>query len=1241
MGTPAGTTIHLYNTPSGSTPLASSTASPFELTSPSVATHTTFYLEAFDNATGCASAQRTPVSVFVLPPPSLPVAEHASRCEEGVVTFTAFMGLYPGNVIYLYDNSSSAATPIATATASPYLLTTPPINTTTTFYISVENTGTSCGSAKLPVIAFVYPYPGLPAASAVSRCGAGVVTFTVINGSPAGTDILLYTSETAATPIASDGIPPFTVSTGNITTTTTFFIASYNKNTNCQSQRTPVVAEVIPAPSAAVPNNISRCGPGMLTFTANISGGSGTEIRLFDAPLGGNLLAVANTAPYVITTPTLITNSTFYVEVFNGASSCVSNSRAPVIATIHPIPPSPLAQNQARCGSGVVTFNVTNNQGNVARLYSVPSGGTPIATDPSAPFLLTTTVINTTTIFYIEAFNSNTGCASIRQPVEAKVNPGPPAPMVSDVQRCGSGLVTFTVSASGVNQVRLFTNANSITPVAVSQTTPFELTSTPVTTTTTFFVGGLNQSTGCETPRTPVRLIVNPIPSAAIVSNVSRCGAGAVVLSPLMGTIPGNKMNLYTVSNGGVPVANSVFEPYEIITPDVSTHTTFYVEVINTVTNCTSMQRAAVSVNVNSVASAPGAANVGRCFAGNVTITVNASAGASKVFLYTLPEGGLPILTDDTAPFTLVAPINTTTTFYISQENQATGCESARIPVVASIFRQPTAPVVNNIKLCGPGAATFTVVNPEGSSVRLYSVPTEGVIIASDNSAPYNLTTPALTTNSNFYISTVSAEGCESGRTLASVMIEDFPPAPQSANVARCGPGTVTITANAPSNLGVRIYSVATGGQPISVDDSFPFTFTIPSLNATATYFLETYHPQLNCNSLTRTPVIASVVGPIPSAPIASPLTVCGGGSITFTAAMGSIPGDLINLYTEPTGGIPIAAANAEPYQFTIPFVTTSTTFYLESLLNSNGCRSLTRSALPVRVVDRPLAPTVATTFRCREGAVTFTAIMNSTNNLEVRMYSTSIAQSPVAIATSAPYLLATPELTTTTIFYFEALAPNTGCVSNRVTAIATISQESPAAPFASNVSRCGAGSVVFNPSMGSPSGDLLLLYTQAVGGNPIASDNTPPYEVNSPFVSLNTTYFLEAVNTVTGCTSATRNPVIASIIPNPEPPQSVDVSRCGPGAVTLSVLVNPSFGMQIRVYSTPSASEPINFGNAAPVVIQTPSLSTTTTFYVSAFNLQTGCESGRKTGSSRYFPYTRETYSSAGFDLQRRPNNN
>lgn len=1220
MATPAGTAIRLYNTSTSPTPLASSTASPFELISPSVTTNTTFYLDAFDNATGCASLQRTPVVVSVLPPPSLPVAEHSARCEDGVVTFTAFMGLFPGNIIELYDNTSAQATPIATAAASPYLLTTPPINTTTTFYLSVENTSTSCGSAKLPVIAFVYPYPGKPAAPTVSRCGPGVVTFTVNNGNPPGTDILLYTSETAPTPIASDGMPPFTVSTGNITTTTTFFIASFNKNSNCESERTQVVAEVIPTPSASVPGNISRCGPGMLTFTANIGGGSGSEVRLFDAPLGGNVLAIANTTPYVITTPTIITTTTFYVEVFNNLNSCISTGRAPVVATIHPILASPLAQNQTRCGSGAVTFNVTNNQGNVARLYSVPSGGSPIATDPSAPFLLTTTVINTTTIFYIEAFNSNTGCASIRQPVEAKVNPGPPAPMVSDVQRCGAGLVTFTVSASGVDQVRLYTNANSITPVAVSQTMPFELTSTPVTTTTTFFVGGLNQASNCETPRTSVKLIVNPIPSAPIVANVSRCGTGTVVLSPLMGTIAGNRMNLYTVSNGGAPVANSVFEPYEIITPDVSTNTTFYVEVINTVTNCTSMQRAAVSVNVNSVTSTPNAPNVGRCFAGNVTITVNASNGASKVFLYTLPEGGLPILTDDSAPFTLVAPINTTTTFYVSQENQATGCESARAAVIASIFRQPSAPTVNNIKLCGAGVATFTVLNPEGPSVRLYSVPTEGVIMASDNSAPYNLTTPVLTTNSNFYISTVSAEGCESGRTLASVMIESVPPSPQSADVTRCGPGAVTITANAPSNLGVRIYTVATGGQPIGVDDSFPFTFSIPSLSSTATYFLETYNPQLNCSSLVRTPVIASVVGPIPTAPIASPITVCGGGSITFTAAMGSIPGDVINLYTEPMGGIPISATNTQPYQFTIPFVTSSTTFYLESLLSGNACKSVTRSELPVRVVERPIAPTVATTFRCRNGMVTFTAI-NQASNVQVRMFTTSIAESPIAIATSAPYLLATPELTTTTIFYFEALDPSSGCTSNRVTAIATVSNESPAAPFANNVNRCGPGSVVFNPSMGSPSGDLLLLYTQALGGAPIASDNIPPYEVSSPFISLNTTYFLEAVNTVTGCTSATRNPVVGSIIPNPGLPQTVDVNRCGPGIVTLSVLVNPSFGMQIRVYSTPTATEPINFGNAAPVLIQTSNLTTTTTFYVTAFNLQTGCESGKKAVVATIFP--------------------
>ncbi|MCS6905519.1 MAG: T9SS type A sorting domain-containing protein [Bacteroidia bacterium] len=1220
MGNPAGTSIRLFSTPTATVPLAMASASPYEITTPVVSVNTTFYLDAFHSQTGCVSSPRVAVVVNVLPPPSLPVAEHASRCEEGVVTFTAYMGLYPGNAIHLYDNNSAQATPIATATAPPYLLTTPSINTTTTFYLSVENTNTSCSSGKLPVIAYVYPYPGIPAVASVTRCGPGVVTFTVTNGSPAGSDILLYTSTTATVPIASDNAAPFTVATGNITTTTTFYIASYNKNTNCESQRVEAVAEVIPSPSASVPNNISRCGPGVLTFTANLSANNGTEVRLFDAPVGGNLLAMANSSPFVITTPTVLTNTTFYVEVFNGVSSCVSSSRVPITATIHPVLPSPLAQNQVRCGAGVVTFNVTNNQGNVARLYSVPSGGTPIATDPSAPFLLTTPVISTTTIFYIEAFNSTTGCSSIRQPVEAKVNPGPPAPMTSDVHRCGPGIVTFTVSANGVNQVRLFTSPNSITPVAVSQTTPFELTSIPITTTTTFFVGGLNQNTGCETARTPVRAVINAVPSAPIVANVARCGVGTVILSPQMGNVPGNKVNLYTVSNGGVPVANSIFEPFEIETPVVTTNTTFYVEVVNTTTNCTSSQRTAVSVNINNIISPPSAANVGRCLAGNITFTVNVSAGSNRVYLYTLAEGGLPIISDDTPPFTLTVPINTTTTFYISQEHATTGCESARLPVVATIYRQPDAPQVSEVRVCGSGIATFTVINPEGNSVRLYTLPSGGEAISSDNTPPYTLATPPITTHSNFYISTISSQGCESGRSLASVIVEPVPPVPQGIDMARCGAGPVTITANAPSNLGVRLYTQMTGGQPIGSDDAFPFTFTINSLNTTTSFYLEAYHPQLNCSSATRSLVIASVVGPIPTPPAVSPVTVCGGGSITFTASMTSIPGDVMNLYNEPTGGIPIAASNTPPYQFTIPFVNTSTTFYLESVLNNNGCRSLSRTPVPVRVVEVPLAPSVLTAYRCGNGVITFTA-RNQSPSAVIRMFTTSVATNPIATASTAPYLLATPELTSTTIFYFDAWDPITGCTSNRISAIATVSNEAPAAPFASNVSRCGPGIVVFNPTMGTPAGDLLLLYTQAVGGTPIASDNTSPYEVSSPFISLNTTYYLEAVNTITGCTSVTRNPVIANIISNPELPQVVNVSRCGPGMVTLSVLVNPSFGMQIRLYSSPTATEPVNFSTAAPVVIQTPNLTTTTTFYVSAFNLQTGCESGRRSVVATIYP--------------------
>jgi len=86
-------------------------------------------------------------------------------------------------------------------------------------------------------------------------------------------------------------------------------------------------------------------------------------------------------------------------------------------------------------------------------------------------------------------------------------------------------------------------------------------------------------------------------------------------------------------------------------------------------------------------------------------------------------------------------------------------------------------------------------------------------------------------------------------------------------------------------------------------------------------------------------------------------------------------------------------------------------------------------------------------------------------------------------------------------------------------------------APTAGNNSRCGAGSVTISAVAGA--GETIDWYAAATGGSPL-SGGTGTSSFNTPSISTNTTYYAAARNTTTGCSSATRTAVVATVLPVP-----------------------------------------------------------------------------------------------------------
>ena len=145
---------------------------------------------------------------------------------------------------------------------------------------------------------------------------------------------------------------------------------------------------------------------------------------------------------------------------------------------------------------------------------------------------------------------------------------------------CDSGSFTFTAATTAGATISWYDAATGSTPLATgnSYTTP------PINTTTTYYFG-----IGCQSNRQSVVATVNKTPTTpvAVNPNVSRCGAGTVVLeaSSDIGTI-----NWFTASTGGI----SVYTGTSFTTPSIAANTTYYAEASNN--GCTNTTRIPVTI---------------------------------------------------------------------------------------------------------------------------------------------------------------------------------------------------------------------------------------------------------------------------------------------------------------------------------------------------------------------------------------------------------------------------------------------------------------------------------------------------------------------------------------------------------------------------------------------------------------------------------------------------------------------
>ncbi len=611
----------------------------------------------------------------------------------------------------------------------------------------------------------------------------------------------------------------------------------------------------------------ASCGPASLTLTGTLSGN--LTIDWYDAATGGTLLA-SGQANY--TTPLLNTTTTYYAEVRDLATGCISSARLAVNATINN--PPTVSANQSICsGSSPSNITITGALGNIQ--WQVSSDSINFANIVGATSATLTSVqmgVLTVKQFYRAALSGG-ACGNMNGPiVTVNVINAPSISNVTATSICGSG--TSTLSGTSAGTITWYAAATGGTALATGST----YTTPSINTTTTYYYDVTGN--GCTTnPRGSITATVNALPNATSGSlNVELLvvgggggagslrggggGAGGYIAVPSF-TVSGGSAIPITVGVGGAPGYDNAGTGVHALSGTNSSFGSTHVAIggggggsygggpQNGYNGGSGGGGANQSSSANTGFGGTGTAGQGfnggnsRCGGGGEvsggggggaggagTNGTSSSCGGCNARPYTPGNGGNGIQNSITG-----SPV------WYAGGGGGGGLGANPIPGNCTSGAQN----IHGTNGLGGGQASFG----GGGQCKVVSgnFSTEsggpGIVVVKYAGSPV-ATGGTITQVGGFTIHTFTSNGTFT-----------VPAAAVANNTSRCGPGTVTFTGSSSNGFSLNWYDASTGGNLLA---SNTIGYTTPSINATTTYYTSIVNTVTGCESATRTAVIATVI---------------------------------------------------------------------------------------------------------------------------------------------------------------------------------------------------------------------------------------------------------------------------------------------------------------------------------------------------------------------------------------------
>ncbi|MEP3205606.1 MAG: hypothetical protein ABJN87_05130, partial [Gilvibacter sp.] len=277
-------------------------------------------------------------------------------------------------------------------------------------------------------------------------------------------------------------------------------------------------------------------------------------------------------------------------------------------------------------------------------------------------------------------------------------------------------------------------------------------------------------------------------------------------------------------------------------------------------------------------------------------------------------------------------------------------------------------------------------------------------------------------------------------------------------------------------------------------------------------------------------------------------------------------------------------------------------TYYAEAVDDVSSCTSLTRTPVTLTINPAPDAPVSSGDIEeCEQDPI---QTLDANDAITVAAGTTIVWYD----AATGGSVVSDPTLSAvgTVTYYAEAVADGTDCTSLTRTAVTLTINPAPDAPVSSGtIEECEQDPIQTldaNDAITVATGTTVVWYDAPTGGSIVA---TPILNTVGTI-----TYFAQADDAVTGCSSLTRTSVTLTILDAPDAPvSSGDIEECEQDPIqTLNAndAITPVMGTVISWYDAASGGTSV----VNPIL----SVVGTVTYYAEAVNPQTGCGSTSRT---------------------------